>query len=146
MRGCADGGVFGCLGCGGEAVLAFLALQAFLGGEVVAGELDGVENEAGAALVDGLVGNADGDFAEGLLDGVAVLGTGEVELVVGDDEADGWAVMLVVEAEILVVHGIASAAAVGFGPIVALVRFVWVTVGAVAVLHGVPLGSTRLEY
>jgi hypothetical protein len=124
-------------GCGGEA---------FLGGQVVGGELEGVEDEAGAAVVDGLVGDADGDFAESLLDGGAILRTGEVELVVGDDEAESGAVVLVVEAEQFVVQGVAAAAAVGLGPVGALVRFVWVTVSAVAVDHGSPPGCIWLKF
>jgi hypothetical protein len=125
--GCVFGGLG--LGCGGEA---------FLGGEVVGGELDGVEDEAGTAFVDRLVGDAGRDFADGLLDGGAIVGTGEVELVVRYDEAKGRAVVLVVEAEELVVDGVAAAAAVGLGPVRALVRFVWVTIGAVAVDHRSP--------
>jgi len=69
------------------------------------------------------------------------MGTGEVELVFGDDEAESWAGVRVVEGEELVVMGIAAAAAVGLGPVGALVRFVWVTVGAVAVDHGFPMRS-----
>ena len=115
------------------------------GGEVAGGELDGVEDEAGATAVDGLGGEADGDLTEGVLDGFPVAGAGEVEFVVRNDGGGG--IVLVMEAEVLIVHGVASAAAVGFGPEVALVRFVWIAVGAVAVEHGCPPWcSLRLKY
>jgi len=48
-------------------------------GEVGAGCLEGVEEEAGAAEVDFVRGDAVHDFADGVLDGAAVFGVGEVE-------------------------------------------------------------------
>jgi len=43
-------------------------------GEVEAGDLEAVEEQAGAAGVDVVGGNALEDFADGVLDGGAVLG------------------------------------------------------------------------
>ena len=45
-------------------------------GEVAAGDLEGVEEEAGAAGVELVAGDALDDEAEGVLDGGAVLGEG----------------------------------------------------------------------
>jgi hypothetical protein len=48
-------------------------------GEVEAGDLEAVEEQAGAAGVDLVGGDAAEDFADGLLDGRAVFGVGEGE-------------------------------------------------------------------
>ena len=48
-------------------------------GEVGTGDLEGVEEEAGAALADGVGGDAADDFADAALDGGAVFGEGHVE-------------------------------------------------------------------
>ncbi|WP_148103871.1 hypothetical protein [Edaphobacter aggregans] len=48
-------------------------------GQVGAGDLQAVEEEAGAAGVDFVAGDAAEDFADGELDGGAVFGHGEVE-------------------------------------------------------------------
>jgi hypothetical protein len=50
-----------------------------LAGEVGAGDLEAVEEQAGAAGVDGVGGDGLEDLADGLLDGGAVFGDGEVE-------------------------------------------------------------------
>jgi hypothetical protein len=50
-----------------------------LAGEVGAGDLQAVEEEAGAARVDLVAGDAAEDLADGELDGGAVFGHGEVE-------------------------------------------------------------------
>jgi len=58
----------------------FNGLRVFGGlGEVAGGDLEGVEQEAGAARVDGVGGDAADDFADALEDGGAVLGDGELE-------------------------------------------------------------------
>jgi hypothetical protein len=106
-----------------------------VGFEVAGCDLEAVEEEAGAAVVDGFGGEALGDFGEGLLDGAAVEVGGELELVVGDDGGGGVEAVLV--AEVLIVHGVGAAAAVLVGPEAALVRDVRVALGAVVVLHGV---------
>jgi len=56
-----------------------------VGRQVAAGDLEGVEDEAGAAIVDGLVGETDDDFTERFLDGGAVEESRELEFVDGDD-------------------------------------------------------------
>ena len=48
-------------------------------GEVAAGDLETVEEEAGAARVEVVGGDAEDDFAYGVLDGGAVLGSRERE-------------------------------------------------------------------
>ena len=48
-------------------------------GEVAGGDLEGVEEESGAARVDPVEGDAAHDFADGGLDGAAVLGEREVD-------------------------------------------------------------------
>jgi hypothetical protein len=71
--------------------------------EVAAGDLESVEEEAGAFGVDVVAGDALQDFTDGVLDGAAVLGCGEMEagltattrMRVGDGVAGG--VMVVAE-------------------------------------------------
>ena len=63
----AAGGAAACSGLGGA-------------GQVDAGDLEAVEEEAGAFAVDFVAGDAAQDLADGGLDGGAVLGEGEVEL------------------------------------------------------------------
>jgi len=48
-------------------------------GQVKAGDLQAVEEQAGAAGVDVVGGDALEDFADGVLDGGAVFGVGDVE-------------------------------------------------------------------
>jgi hypothetical protein len=86
-----------------------------MGREVGAGDLESVEEEAGAAGVDVAGGEALEDEADGELDGGAVLGDGEVErgeagfagLRVGGGAAPG----VVVVAEVFVAEGGGAAAA-----------------------------------
>ena len=83
-------------------------------GEVGAGDLEAVEEEAGAAGVDVVGGDAAEDLADGGLDGGAVFGVGEVEggaaaaALVG--AGNGAAGGVVVVAELLVAEAGAGAA------------------------------------
>ena len=93
---------------------------AVVGGEVGAGDLDGLEQEAGAFEVDVVAGEAGGDQADGVLDGGAVVEVIEQEGVVLDDGGDVVGTVLV--AHELVVHGgVAATGAVLFGFVHALV-------------------------
>ena len=108
-------------------------------GEVEAGDLEAVEEQAGTFGIELVAGDALEDLADGGLDGAAVLGQGQVEVgVAGAAFAGvfhGVAGGVVVVAELLVAEaGAAAAAAVG-EDVAALVafRFFW---------HGVsPLGT-----
>ena len=112
-------------------------------GEVEAGDLEAVEEEAGAAGVDVVGGDALEDFADGVLDGGTVFGEGEVEggaaaaalVWVGDGFSGG----VVVVAEVFCAEaGAAAAVAVG-EDVAALVAF-WCAGFGVddGVLHCVP--------
>src|SRR5258705_161888 len=70
-EGGVDGDLFYGFGCGCGFALGF--------GEVEAGDLEAVEEEAGAAGVDFVGGDALQDFADGGLDGGAVFRQGQVE-------------------------------------------------------------------
>ena len=61
------------------AFLFAAGLCGLMGREVEGGDLEAVEEEAGAAGVDGVGGDAAEDLADGELDGAAVFGQGEVE-------------------------------------------------------------------
>jgi hypothetical protein len=78
-------------------------------GEVGGGELEGVEEEAGAAEVDVVAGDAGDDAGEGVLDLGAGVGGGHTEgVAAGAAEAcvgDGTAGLVMVIAELLAVHG-----------------------------------------
>ncbi len=92
-----------------------------LAGEVGAGDLEAVEEQAGAFGVDLVVGDAEEDVADGELDGGAVFGQGEVEGVAvfaGARVGRGAAGGVVVVAEVLVAERWAAAAA-AFGEDVA---------------------------
>ena len=83
--------------------------------EVEAGDLEAVEEQAGAAGVDLVLRDALQDEADVVLDGGAVFGEGEVELgvvaAVGDGFAEGGAAgAVVVVAEGFVAEGSAAAA------------------------------------
>ena len=106
-------------------------------GEVEAGDLEAVEEQAGAAGVDVIGGDAAENFSDGLLDGGPVFGQGKVEggaaastlLRVGDGFSGG----VVVVAEVFSAQaGAAAAVAVG-EDVAALVLFG----GWCGVLHGV---------
>ena len=96
-------------------------------GEVEAGDLEAVEEEAGAAGVDVVGGDALEDFADGVLDGGTVFGEGEVE---GGAAArrcrggDGFSGGVVVVAEVFSAQAWA-AAAVAVGEDVAALVAVW---------------------
>ena len=87
--GAACGGVFVVLGWWGQEAevgvggdlfyLGWLGLLGVLAGEVRAGDLEAVEEQAGSARVDGVGGYGGEDLADGVLDGRAVFGHGEVE-------------------------------------------------------------------
>ena len=107
------GGVFALVTIGG-------ARAGFGGGfgwgrEVEAGDLEAVEEEPGAAGIDLVGGDAAEDFADGGLDGGAVLGERQVEggltgaalFGIGDGCSGG----VVVVAEVLMAEGRAAAAA-----------------------------------
>jgi hypothetical protein len=109
-------------------------------GEVEAGDLEAVEEQAGAAGVDVVGGDAAEDFSDGVLDGGPVFGQGQVEggaaasTLLGVD--DGFSGGVVVVAEVFSAQaGAAAAVAVG-EDVAALVLFgVWC-----GVLHGcIPL-------
>ena len=98
-----------------------------MAGEVGAGDLEAVEEEAGAARVDLVAGDAAEDFSDGELDGGAVFGHGEVEVgLLGSALVwvlDGAAGGVVVVAEVFVAEaGAAAAVAVG-EDVAALVAF-----------------------
>ncbi|HWW98838.1 MAG TPA: hypothetical protein VNY74_14130 [Edaphobacter sp.] len=107
------------LGCGGFCGLGF--------GEVEAGDLEAVEEEAGAAGVDVVGGDALQDLADGGLDGGAVFGQGQVEggaaaaalAWVGDWLSRG----VVVVAELLLAEAGARAAVAVGEDVAALVLF-----------------------
>lgn len=119
----AEGGVDGDLFYG----LGFRFREGLWFGEVEAGDLEAVEEEAGAARVDVVGGDALQDFADGGLDGGAVFGERQME--VGAAAAalfwfsDRTAGGVVVVAELFVVQaGAAAAVAVG-EDVAALVLF-----------------------
>jgi hypothetical protein len=93
-------------------------------GEVEAGDLEAVEEQAGTFGVDLVAGDALEDLADGGLDGAAVFGEGQVEVgVAGVWVFHGAAGGVVVVAELFVAKaGAAAAAAVG-EDVAALVAF-----------------------
>ncbi len=102
----------GFLLCSGSACLCSFA------GQVHAGGLQAVEEEAGSLGVDLIAGDAAEDFADGGLDGAAVFGQWQVKLglatVAASYVLDGAAGGVVVVAEVLVTEaGTAAAATVG---------------------------------
>lgn len=101
-------------------------------GEDRGGDRQAVEEEAGAARVDLIGGDAAHDEGEGLLDGGAVFGDGEVELE-GRERAvfgRGFAGVVVVVAEIFVAERGRAAAVSGGKDVAALVAWF-------GLLHGV---------
>ena len=102
----------------------------FGAGEVGAGDLESVEEEAGAFGVDLVAGDAAEDFADGGLDGDAVFRECDVEFL-GDGVAlaeisDGAAGGVVVVAEFFVAEGRAAAAAAFGEDVTALVALLCV--------------------
>jgi hypothetical protein len=120
-------------------------------GEVEAGDLEAVEEEAGAAGVDFVGGDALQDFSDGGLDGGTVFGERQIEggaaasalFWVGDRAAGG----VVVVAELFVAQA-GAAAAVAVGEDVAALEALW-CVGAGlddCVWHvSPPLGEMRVK-
>jgi len=92
----------------GAGVLALMLV------EVGGGELEGVEEEAGAARVDVVVSEAGHDVSDGLLDLRAGFGRGDREGGLAGsaltESGDGAAGLVVVVAEALAAHGGAAAA------------------------------------
>jgi hypothetical protein len=112
--------VLGVLGDFGDDLGAFFTGAGFW--QVEAGDLEAVEEQAGAAGVDFVGGDAAEDFSDGLLDGRSVLGVGEVEAglaaLAGVCMLDGAAGVVVEVAETVGAFGAAdgwaaAAAAVG---------------------------------
>ena len=83
-------------------------------GQVAAGDLQAIEQEAGAFEVDFVAGDALQDFADGGLDGAAVLEVGQVEFggagAAVFDVLGGAAGGVVVVAELFVAQAFAAAA------------------------------------
>ena len=112
-----EGGFFGAVGACGRG----------FAGQVQAGDLQAVEEEAGALGVDLVGGDAAEDFADGELDGGAVFGEREVEVRLAGS-AGGWVFYraargVVVVAELLVAEAWAAAAAAVGEDVAALVAF-----------------------
>ena len=102
---------------------------------LLGGELDGVEEEVGAAVVDRLAGEVGGNGVEGFEHAVARFERGQGEGVVGDDGDGGLVGDAVLEAGVLVVAGVGSATdAVGV-PVHALVRLEWFELGLLVFVH-----------
>ena len=105
-------------------------------GQVEAGDLEAVEEEACAAGVEVVGGDAAEDFADGGLDGAAVLGDGEVEGglagAAGFQVGYGFAGGVVVVAEGLAAQA-GAGAAVSVGEDVAALVADWF---AVSLVHG----------
>jgi hypothetical protein len=117
-------------------------------GEVEAGDLEAVEEEAGAARVDVVGGDALQDFADGGLDRGAVFGEGQVE---GGAAAaalarvgDGFTGGVVVVAELLLAEtGAGAAAAVGEDVAALVLLWCFVGVGHVPSPRGTSVQSLR---
>ena len=111
--------VFGVVDDFGDGLFGFGGGIGF--GQVAAGDLEAVEEQAGAARVDLVGGDALEDFGEALLDGAAVFRKGEREAGAAAARAgvlDGAARVVVEVAEVFVASGraeggAAAAAAVG---------------------------------
>ena len=119
-------------------------LRALFGAQVGGGDLEAVEEEAGAAWVDVVGGDADKELAKGLLDGVVVgggeegEGAGAGEALVGAGYGAAGVVMVV--AELLFAHARASAAGVVGEDVVALEVVVgWSLLSVASLYMGTPL-------
>ena len=108
-------------------------------GEVEAGDLEAVEEEAGAAGVDVVGGDAAEDFADGGLEGGAVVGVGDGEVEGGAAASAGsWVLCglaggVVVVAEVFAAEAEAAAAVAVGEDVAALVAF-WFCLGHVCSL------------
>ncbi len=109
--------------------LGWLWVFGVLAGEVGAGDLEAIEQEACSFGVDLVVGDAEEDVADGELDGGAVFGQGEVEgvavfsVLAGARVGRGAAGGVVVVAEVLSAERWATAAAAFGEDVAALVAF-----------------------
>jgi hypothetical protein len=126
------------LGCG------FAAWQGF--GEVEAGYLEAVEEQAGAAGIDFVGGDAPEDLADGVLDGASVFGMRKVEVCAAAAALarvfDGAAGGVVVVAKFFVTEaGAAAATSVGEDVAALVALFGLVIVG----VHVVPLSLWKLR-
>ena len=112
------------------------------------GDLDGVEEEAGATVVDTHSGEARRDRIEGLQDGFAGVERGKGEGIVGDDGDGGFVRDAVVVTGELVAAGVGAATdAVGV-PMHALMRLVGIEFGFSEFVHGLsgpPGGYIKLS-
>lgn len=102
----------------------------------------GVEEFAGALFVEGFAGDAIGDLAGGLDDGVAVGERVEVEAGVGAD-VDGRGLDAVVDAEVLADDGGFGAAGLVVDVLEALVELVGMLLVWACVVHGYPPPPSR---
>ena len=125
-RPCSGSVVISSVGCGASSRGSRVDLAAWRG-EVGAGDLQAVEEEASAAGIDLVAGDAAEDFADGELDGGAVFGHGEVEeggaglaLARVLDRAAGG---VVVVAEVFLAQAWAAAAVAVGEDVAALVAF-----------------------
>ena len=126
-----EGGLFDGFGLG----LVFFGL-----GEGLRGDLQGVEEEAGAAVVEGHVGDAGDDLVERELDRGAVFDRGELEGLGVRRGGVGDAAVLVEVAEVLATEAGRLAAAAGGQDVAALVAdrcFGW---------HGYPPPGVLVNY
>jgi len=143
-------GVAAGAGLGAGAGAAGACSGAGFAGKVGGGDLQAVEEEAGAALVEVAGGDAAEDFKEGELDGGAVFEGGEDEGVggiAGGFGAGGAAASVVVEAEGLSAQGGAAAAVAGGVDVAAAEAFgcglVWSLVcGSILGVRGFLHGGT----
>lgn len=120
LGGWSEEAVFGVEGDLGDGLDGFVAGTGF--GQVMAGDLEAVEEEAGAARVDFVGGDLLENFGEALLDGAAVFRVGQrkagTAALAGGSVLDGAAAVVVEVAEVFVTAGAAqgraaAAAAVG---------------------------------
>lgn len=105
--------------------------------ESLVGDLAGVEEFSGALFVEGFCGEAVGDLAGGVDDGVAVGERVEVEAAVGAD-VDGRGLDAVVDAEVLADDGGFGAAGLVVEVLEALVELVGMLLVGTCVVHGYP--------
>jgi hypothetical protein len=120
-------------GCG-------FALGAVFGFQVGGGDLAGVEEMAGSFAVQLVVGDAAGDLAEGLLNGVEVVQAGQEEAVRGVTE-DGRGTDAVLMAVVLAAHGVGWAAGFVVDVLEARVRAVGILDVFCDFGHGYPPGG-----
>jgi hypothetical protein len=84
------------------------------------GDLQGIDDQAGALEIDAIAGEPGGHVGERLLDDNRARKVDDLEGLILDDGRDG--VVAVGETHVVVVHGAGTAAAASFGGVHALVR------------------------